>query len=160
MDDKRLHEQSYLMRLTRPFLKSITRQRWLSKALFRNAANPTVIKNILSKAYPSGKNIDDELIRILHSPSQRSGADEAFRGFINLFNDHLAPELMVGLETPVDLIWGANDPWEPLQLAEEWSSSFECIRSLSVIKGAGHCPHDEMPEEVNPVIQEIFQQAT
>ena len=34
MDDKRLDEQSYVMRLTRPLLKSIVRQRWISKILF------------------------------------------------------------------------------------------------------------------------------
>jgi len=34
-----------------------------------------------------------------------------------------------------------------------------CIRSLSVVDGAGHCPHDEAPEEVNPLLLRIIQQA-
>ncbi len=59
-------------------------QRWLSTALFRNAARPALIRNVLKQAYPSGNNIDDALVSLLLTPSQRPGAAEAFRGFINL----------------------------------------------------------------------------
>ncbi len=160
MDDKRLIEQPKLMRWLRPFLKSLVRQRWLSGNLFRKAANPTVIKKVLMQAYPSGANIDQDLIQLLHKPSKRKGAQEAFRGFINLFNDHLAPQLMADLETPVDMIWGEKDPWEPVEEAKHWLDSFECIRSLEVIPGKGHCPHDEAPEDVNRVLTRLIQQAT
>ena len=99
----------------RPLLKTMVRQRWLSTALFRNAARPGVIRSVLKQAYPSGANINDELVDLLFRPTQRDGAAEAFRGFINLFDDHLAPKLMEELEIPVDMIWGEKDPWEPLQ---------------------------------------------
>ncbi len=62
MDDKRLGEQSPWMRWIRPWLKTLVRQRWLSENLFRNAANSNVIKRVLSQAYPSGANLDDQLI--------------------------------------------------------------------------------------------------
>ena len=159
MDDKRLNEQPYWMRVIRPLLKTIVRQRWLSNSLFRNAANRTVIKKVLKQAYPSGCNVDEELIELLHSPSQKSGASEAFRGFINLFDDHLAPDLLSIINIPVDLIWGDSDPWEPIEVARNWASSISCIQSLKIIKGAGHCPHDEKPEIVNPLLLEIIQAA-
>ena len=159
MDDKRLHEQSPLMQYIRPYLKAIVKKRWLSQALFRNAANTTVIKQVLKQAYPSGKNINQELIQILLRPSKRDGAPEAFRGFINLFDDHLAPDLMQNLEIPVDMIWGENDPWEPVKQAKAWMSYISCIRSLEIIPGAGHCPHDEEPEEVNKLLLKIIQEA-
>ena len=126
----------------------MVRQRWLSTALFRNA-RPGVIRSVLKQAYPSGANIDDELVDLLLQPTQRAGAPEAFRGFINLFNDHLAPQLMQDLTIPVDLIWGEKDPWEPLMGAQEWKRSIDCIRSLLVIPNAGHCPHDEVPTLTN-----------
>ena len=72
--------------------------------------------------------------------------------FINLFDDHLAPDLMNGFSLPVKLIWGELDPWEPLAEAQQWAKSFPCIKSLNVIQGAGHCPHDEAPEEVNALL--------
>ena len=119
-------------------LKALIKKRWLSQNLFQNAAKPAVIEKILKKAYPSGAHLDTELIHIIYTPTQRSGASEAFHGFVNIFNDHLATELMAKLAVPVDLIWGENDPWEAIDEARHWLSSFECVRSLEVISEAGH----------------------
>ncbi|HGY5556757.1 MAG TPA: alpha/beta fold hydrolase [Prochlorococcus sp.] len=160
LDDKRLDEQNSWMRWTRPWLKSLVRQRWLSSSLFRNASNPIVIRRVLKQAYPSGNNLDNSLMSMLQKPAQRTGAVEAFHGFINLFDDYLAPELMADLNMPVDLIWGAADPWEPLEEAHRWAALLPCIRSLEVVDDAGHCPHDEVPEKVNPLLLRIIQQAT
>ena len=159
MDDKRLVEQSVLMRFLRPVIKTLVRKRFLSSNLFKNAANPTFIKKVLKLAYPSGNNVDEELIDILFKPTQGKGAPEAFRGFINLFDDYLAPDLLKNFKTPVHLIWGEKDPWEPVKEAQIWFETFECIKSLDIIQNAGHCPHDEMPEQVNPILEKIIQEA-
>tara|TARA_B100000927_G_scaffold31052_1_gene22702 strand:- start:246 stop:1166 length:921 start_codon:yes stop_codon:yes gene_type:complete len=152
MDDKQLATQPAWMAWIRPLLKAMVRQRWLSTTLFRNAARPGVIRRVLKQAYPSGQNIDDALIELLYKPTQRQGAAEAFRGFINLFDDHLAPQLMEELTIPVDLIWGEQDPWEPVAEARRWVRTVTCIRSLAVIPEVGHCPHDEAPDQVNSVL--------
>ena len=145
----------------RPLLKTLVSQRWLSTALFRNAARPALIRSVLKQAYPSGCNVDDDLVALLLGPSQRNGAAEAFRGFINLFNDHLAPDLLQTLSVPVHLIWGEVDPWEPVKEAKNWQQEFDCIQSLLVIPRAGHCPHDESPKAVNERLLLILnQQAT
>lgn len=158
MDDKQLDTQPTWMAWIRPLLKTMVRQRWLSTALFRNAARPGVIRSVLKQAYPSGNNINDELVQLLFEPTQREGAAEAFRGFINLFDDYLAPQLMAEMSTPVDLIWGEQDPWEPIAEAKRWAQTIKCIRSLEVIPDAGHCPHDECPEPVNEVLKGIVQE--
>ena len=162
MDDKQLATQPAWMSWIRPLLKTMVSQRWLSTALFRNAARPGVIRSVLKQAYPSGKNIDDELVDLLYQPTRRDGATEAFRGFINLFDDYLAPQLMENLNVPVDLIWGENDPWEPIAEAEKWRSTIPCIESMNTILQAGHCAHDEAPNEVNAVLTQLIkdQQAT
>ncbi len=159
MDDKRLPEQSLLMRFLRPVIKTLVRQRLFSSNIFKNAANPNFIEKILKVAYPSGNNIDKELIELLFQPTQGKGASEAFRGFINLFDDYLAPDLLNQLDNRVHLIWGEKDPWEPVKEARKWYQNFECIKSLDVISNAGHCPHDEMPEKVNPILKKIIQEA-
>ena len=156
MDDKQLATQPAWMAWIRPLLKTMVRQRWLSTALFRNAARPRVIRSVLKQAYPSGANIDDGLVDLLFQPTQRDGAAEAFRGFINLFDDHLAPQLMENLRVPVDLIWGEDDPWEPLPEAQYWTEAFNCVRSLAVIPKAGHCPHDENPDTFNIIVKKII----
>ena len=155
MDDKQLATQPAWMGWIRPLLKTMVSQRWLSTALFRNAARPGVIRSVLKQAYPSGQNIDDELVDLLYQPTKREGAAEAFRGFINLFDDHLAPQLMDNLKVPVDLIWGEKDPWEPIAEAKRWKSSISCISSMNVIGKAGHCAHDEAPTEVNAVLEKL-----
>jgi len=156
MDDKQLATQPAWMGWIRPLLKTMVSQRWLSTALFRNAARPGVIRRVLKQAYPSGQNIDDELVDLLYQPTKRQGATEAFRGFINLFDDHLAPQLMENLKIPVDLIWGEKDPWEPIAEAINWKSIFPCIESMNVIYQAGHCAHDEAPNEVNSVLTKLI----
>ena len=72
---------------------------------------------------------------------------------------------MESLDVPVDLIWGERDPWEPIAEARRWEQMLHCIQSLSVIPDAGHCPHDEAPNQVNLVLQHLIkpksiQQAT
>ena len=157
MDDKRLKENDVLMNFLRPVLKTFVRQRIISNTLFTRAANPKVIKKILQKAYPSGKNIDEELIEILYQPSKRKNSKEAFRGFINLFDDYLATDLFDNISIPIQLIWGEKDPWESLSEAIEWKKKFKNIKRLDIINGAGHCPHDEEPEETNKLIYEFIQ---
>ena len=66
MDDKQLATQPAWMRWIRPLLKTMVSQRWLSTALFRNAARPGVIRSVLKQAYPSGQNINDELVDLLY----------------------------------------------------------------------------------------------
>tara|TARA_Y100001968_G_scaffold308447_1_gene327217 strand:- start:1051 stop:1965 length:915 start_codon:yes stop_codon:yes gene_type:complete len=158
MDDKRLKKEDTLMNLLRPIIKTLVRQRIISSTLFERAANPKVIKKILQKAYPSGNNIDEELIELLYKPSQRKNSKEAFRGFINLFDDYLATDLFEKVNASIQLIWGEKDPWESLIEAREWKKNYKNIKKLNVIKGAGHCPHDEKPKETNKLIYEFIQE--
>ena len=158
MDDKRLKSNDVLMNFIRPILKTLVRQRIISNSLFKRAANRKIIEQILKKAYPSGKNIDEELIEILYKPSQRRNSAEAFRGFINLFDDYLATDLFDQVQCNIHLMWGEKDPWESLNEAKEWKKNYSNIKSLDVIKEAGHCPHDENPEETNNFILKIIQE--
>ncbi|MFZ9245108.1 MAG: alpha/beta fold hydrolase [Vulcanococcus sp.] len=153
LDLKRLSEQPLPAQLTRPLVMAMVRQRWLITSLFRFLARPAVVRSVLKQAYPSGRNIDAALVDLLLQPSREKGAAESFRGFVNLFNDWLAPQLLAELSTPVRMLWGSKDPWEPLAEAERWQSSFKCVQELKVLPGLGHCPHDEGPEEVNPILQ-------
>jgi pimeloyl-ACP methyl ester carboxylesterase len=52
------------------------------------------------------------------------------------------------IKMPVQIIWGANDPLFPLEQAERAHSLLPGSK-LAVIKGAGHTPQAEKPEEFN-----------
>ena len=152
LDEKRVAQLPPLERASRPAVKALVRQRWLIAPLFRFLARPAFIRQVLRQAYPSGENVDEELIALLHRPSTDPGASESFRGFINLFEDHLAPDLLARLQLPVRMIWGAEDPWESPAEARRWRDTYACIQALEVLPGAGHCPHDERPEAVNALL--------
>ncbi len=159
LDDRRLAEQPALAQLFRPALKGLIRQRWLTGFLFQQLARPGTIRRVLRQAYPSGAHVDEELVELLYRPTQTPGASESFRGFVNLFNDHLAPSLLQDLSdtacpSEVRMIWGERDPWEDPEEARRWVRQFECIKELRIIPGAGHCPHDEDPDHVNPILKQ------
>ena len=90
----------------------MVRQRWLSTALFRNAARPGVIRSVLKQAYPSGTNINNDLVKLLFQPRsvqvplKPSAASSTC-------STTISPQLMEELSVPVDLIWGEQDP-EPI----------------------------------------------
>ena len=156
IDDKRLSEQPPFRRLSKPLLKKLVRQRWLTRGLYKTLAKKGIIKKVLELAYPTKQNVDDELINVLYRATQDKNADEAFRGFINLFDDLLAPDIMKELSTPVHLIWGEKDPWEPLAIARTWTS-LDCVKSMKVLPELSHCPHDESPQAVNSEIASLLQ---
>ncbi|MCX5948056.1 MAG: alpha/beta fold hydrolase [Cyanobacteria bacterium] len=152
LDEKRVAQLPPLERASRPAVKALVRQRWLIAPLFRFLARPAFIRQVLRQAYPSGANVDEELVALLYRPSTDPDATESFRGFVNLFEDHLAPDLLAKLQVPVRMIWGAEDPWEAPAEARRWRDTYSCIKALEVLPGVGHCPHDELPEAVNPLL--------
>lgn len=154
LDQKRVAELPPWERAGRPLLRALVRERWLLAPLFRLLARPQVVRRVLGQAYPSGANLDEELVALLLRPARDPGAVESFRGFVNLFDDHLAPDLMEDLPVPVRMLWGADDPWEDPAEAASWAKLLPCIRELRVLPGLGHCPHDEAPELVNPILLE------
>jgi len=153
LDRKRIGELRGPERWSRPLLPALVRQRWLIAPLFTLLARPAFIRSVLARAYPSGANLDAALVELLHRPAREPGAVESFRGFVNLFDDHLAPELLADLALPVRMIWGAEDPWESPEEARRWAERYPCVRDLQVLEGLGHCPHDEGPERVNPLLR-------
>jgi pimeloyl-ACP methyl ester carboxylesterase len=156
LDDKRLAEQPPLRKWGRPLLKAVLKQRWFTRTLYTAIAKPGVIRKVLGQAYPTGSYVDDELVDLLLKPALQPGADEAFRGFVNLFEDLLAPDLLAQIVTPVSIVWGEKDPWEPIETALLWKR-YSCVRSFTKLPELGHCPHDEGPELVNGILANLIE---
>ncbi len=60
---------------------------------------------------------------------------------------------------PVHLFWGREDRTVPLDLSEKILERIPQAR-LTVIDGAGHLPHYELPETVNPLLLEQLKGTT
>ena len=55
------------------------------------------------------------------------------------------------LQAAVQICFGEADPWTPPARVRALER-FRSVRSVVGLPGVGHCPHDEAPELVNPMI--------
>lgn len=56
------------------------------------------------------------------------------------------------VQCPVLLGWGDKDPWEPIDLGRAYAQ-FDCVEDFVVLPNVGHCPQDEAPDLVNPLVE-------
>ena len=54
-------------------------------------------------------------------------------------------------QCPVLIGWGEEDPWEPVELGRAYGE-IATVEEFVVLPGVGHCPQDEAPHLVNPLI--------
>lgn len=52
----------------------------------------------------------------------------------------------------VVLVAAAQDPWENVELGQKLFASRPCVTEFVRLPGIGHCPQDEAPEVVNPLV--------
>jgi pimeloyl-ACP methyl ester carboxylesterase len=62
-------------------------------------------------------------------------------------------KLVSQLKCPVLLLWGDLDPWMGPSKCDQIKSLYP--RATIVRLQAGHCPHDEVPEQVNKALLEF-----
>lgn len=125
---------------------------------FNQIAKPKTIRNVLLQAYKRPEAVTDELVELLLTPARDEGAAEVFVAFTNYSRGPLAEDLLPQLNCPVLIIWGSDDPWEPLDLGKQLAE-FDVVEEFISLPGLGHCPQDEAPEEVNPIIERwVFEQ--
>ncbi|KAG8381484.1 hypothetical protein BUALT_Bualt06G0126600 [Buddleja alternifolia] len=112
------------------------------------------IRNILRGFYPTNSDraddwLIDEMIRASHDPGVTFVLESIFSFDLSL---PLNP-LLEGFEKKILVIQGMKDP---LSDSNKLLSMFrEHCRGIAIKEiDAGHCPHDELPNEVNSIIKE------
>lgn len=124
------------------------------KTLFKIVRHPAVIRRWVRLAYVNHQVVTEELVEILTAPAQDEGADEAFCAlFQGMLHPQFSPpvkSILPKLSVPMLLIWGRGDNMIPLRLAHH----LICLNpQIDLIElDAGHCPHDECPEELNTIV--------
>ncbi|AFY36689.1 alpha/beta hydrolase fold protein [[Leptolyngbya] sp. PCC 7376] len=125
----------------------------LGKLFFKQIAQPKAIRNVLSQAYNDTSAITDELIDILLTPAKDKGAVDVFLAFISYSQGALPDELLPLLPCPAVVMWGTEDPWEPIALGQKMVAQYSDIEFIP-LEGVGHCPQDEAPELVNAQVMQ------
>ena len=129
------------------FLKNVVLQR----LIFENMRNPKNIKKTLNQVYVNKKNVDDYLVESIRNPSLDIGAFNVFRSVFNPSGPQGEPldSLFNKLNAPLLLLWGSKDPWMNTPKKRDLYKKYTPENTTEVILDAGHCPHDEIPDQVN-----------
>jgi len=129
------------------FLKNVVLQR----LIFENMRNPKNIKKTLNQVYVDKKNVDDYLVESIRNPSLDIGAFNVFRSVFNPSGPQGEPldSLFNKLNAPLLLLWGSKDPWMNTPKKRDLYQKYTPENTTEIILDAGHCPHDEIPDQVN-----------
>lgn len=140
-------------RLGAPLLQRVLSVKPIGKFFFNQIAKPKTVRNILLQAYANAEVVTDELVDILMAPARDPGAVAVFLAFTSYSTGPLPEDLLPQLPCPAIILWGASDPWEPIELGRELAN-YPKVQKFIPLEGVGHCPQDEAPEVVNLIIQD------
>ncbi len=123
----------------------------VQRLIFENLRKPSTIRRTLNQVYIDQTNVDDDLVEAIRKPSLDPGAFQVFRSVFDSRGPQGQPldELFTELKAPLLLLWGSRDPW--MNAAGKRASFLRHAPTdtTEVVLDAGHCPHDEVPAQVN-----------
>jgi pimeloyl-ACP methyl ester carboxylesterase len=140
-------------RVGAPILQKLLSIPTVGEFFFSQLAKPKTVRKILLQAYGNGETVTDELVDILMKPANDPGAAAVFLAFTSYSSGPLPEDLLPVLSCPAIILWGTADPWEPINLGKELAN-FPQVQKFIALDGVGHCPQDEAPELVNPILQD------
>lgn len=105
------------------------------------------IKKTLLKVYKNSNAVTDRLVEEIYQPAFDPGALGVFSSVFKSPPGRNLDDLLMALEPPLSLIWGSADPWMTTQKAQQMLEYYPSAELILV--DAGHCPHDECPDEVS-----------
>ena len=129
-------------------IKWAFKQRLAQSLLFQYTRQKWVIRRTLEKVYLDKSAITDQLVEEIQQPAFDKGALDVFVSVFSSPQGEKVDILLKQLTCPLLLLWGEADPW---MKARERSQKFhEYYPQLTeYFLTAGHCPHDEIPEQIN-----------
>jgi pimeloyl-ACP methyl ester carboxylesterase len=134
-------------------IQQLLKNKSIGNLFFQQIAQPKVVRKILLQAYRRREAVTEELIEMILKPANDPGAAEVFLAFTGYSGGPLPEDLLPILPCPALIIWGAEDPWESIELGRKFAK-FPTVEKFVSLEGLGHCPQDEAPEIVNPILLE------
>ncbi|KAK9846485.1 hypothetical protein WJX81_005091 [Elliptochloris bilobata] len=133
----------------------LSRQR-VARYLFDSFRQPTNLKNVLQRVYIDQTAVDDALVDLIYQPSNADGALEAFVSVITGPPGDRPEMLIDRVKGPLLILWGDRDVFIPCD--GPVGKFFQALpgkrpdTEFIMLKGVGHCPHDDNPVAVNNVL--------
>jgi pimeloyl-ACP methyl ester carboxylesterase len=153
LHDRRRASLPWYRNLGTPILQNILGVRWIGHGFFNLLAKPKTVRKILLQAYAHPEAVTDELVNMLMAPAADEGAADVFLAFTKYSQGPLPEDLLEVLPCRALILWGDRDPWEPIALGREFAK-YPAVEQFIALEGAGHCPQDEVPEQVNAILED------
>lgn len=134
-----------------PILQNVLQYKPIGHWFFNQLARPKTVKKVLLQAYQRPEAVTDELVNDLLEPAKNPKAADVFLAFTAYSQGPLPEDLFPRLQCPAIVLWGQEDPWEPIALGREFAQ-YPAVKQFIELPGLGHCPQDEAPEIVNPIL--------
>ncbi len=150
----RPHELNPPLRIVMAAFNRLVGHPMTGRFVFNRVRQKAQIRRTLYQVYRNREAVTDELVDLLYTPSCDPGAQKVFASILTAPPGPSPAELLPKVERPLLVIWGADDPWTPITGAKIYEQAREDGKDIAIvpIPGAGHCPHDEVPEIVNQQI--------
>lgn len=133
--------------------RSILLQPWASWLLFQYVRRRSVIKKTLSKVYYDQSAVTTKLVEDIYRPSCDVGAAEVFNAVFKTPQGEKVDILLGKMTCPLLILWGEKDPWiDTKNRGIKFRQHYPQLKEYYL--EAGHCPHDEIPKQVNSLIAE------
>jgi pimeloyl-ACP methyl ester carboxylesterase len=153
LHDRKRETLPWSRRFGAPVLQRVLSVKAIGKFFFNQVAQPKTVRKILLQAYADAGAVTDELVDILTAPASDPGAFAVFLAFTSYSQGPLPEDLLPQLPCPAMILWGTADPWEPVDLGRELANYPQVLKFIT-LEGVGHCPQDEAPDLVNPLLQD------
>ncbi len=147
-------ELNFPLRMVMKAFTKVVSSKKFGSLIFNRVRQKARIRSTLRQVYRNPEAITDELVDLLYTPSCDEGAQQVFASVLTAPPGPTPRELLPKVKHPMLVIWGADDPWTPVsggRIFQELNESGQPMEFVS-IPNTGHCPHDERPEVVNPLI--------
>jgi pimeloyl-ACP methyl ester carboxylesterase len=156
LHEKKRNTLPWIQQVSTPIFQQILGWKPLGHFFFSQVAKPKAVANFLKQAYGNPATVTNELVDVILTPAFEPGAADVFLTFIQYSHGPLAEELLPQMQRPVLILWGEADPWEPIEKARSLAN-YEAVQAFIPLPGVGHCPQDEAPERVNPLLLDWMQ---
>jgi len=132
-------------------IRSILLQPWASFLLFQYLRRPSIIRKTLNKVYFDPNAVTEQLVEDIYRPSCDRGAADVFNAVFKTPQGKKVDVLLQEMQSPLLILWGEKDPW--INSRERGIKFRQHYPQLTEhYLDAGHCPHDEVPKQVNDLI--------
>jgi pimeloyl-ACP methyl ester carboxylesterase len=134
-------------------LRSVLLQPLPSWLLFQYVRQKSFIRKTLESVYLDQSAITDELVEDIYRPSCDAGAAAVFAAVFKSPEGEKIDVLLSQMTRPLLLLWGEGDPW--MNARDRGAKFRQYYPQLQEhYLQAGHCPHHEVPDQVNALIRE------